>query len=126
MTASTADTRRHTEFVIRRVGVVGLGHMGHAFAINRVEDGHQVFAYDRDPKRVAALTGASAAARLADLAACDVVVTALPDDDALTAVVIGPEALAGVLAPNAVHISTSTVSPAAACAFPARHRDRLL
>jgi 3-hydroxyisobutyrate dehydrogenase-like beta-hydroxyacid dehydrogenase len=112
MTASTADTRQHTEFVIRHVGVVGLGHMGHAFAVNLVEDGHQVFAYDRDPKRAAALSGASAAARLADLAACDVVVTSLPDDDALAAVALGPEGLAGVLAPNAVHISTSTVSPA--------------
>jgi len=100
-----------TEFVIRRVGVVGLGHMGHAFAVNLVEDGHQVFVYDRDPKRTAALSGARAAAQLADLAACDVVVTSLPDDDALAAVALGPEGLVGLLAPGAVHISTSTVSP---------------
>jgi 3-hydroxyisobutyrate dehydrogenase-like beta-hydroxyacid dehydrogenase len=100
------------EFVIKRVGVVGLGHMGHAFAVNLVEDGHQVFVYDRDPKRAAALAGASAAAQLADLAICNVVVTSLPDDDALAAVALGPEGLAGVLAPGAVHISTSTVSPA--------------
>src|SRR5271157_5572006 len=95
-----------------RVGVVGLGHMGHAFAVNLVEDGYQVFVYDRDPKRAAALAGARAAAQLADLAACDVVVTSLPDDDALAAVALGPEGLVGVLAPGAVHISTSTVSPA--------------
>jgi len=100
------------EFVIRRVGVIGLGHMGHAFAVNLIEDGHQVFVYDRDPKRAAALTGARAAGKLADLAACDVVVTSLPDDDALAAVALGPEGLVGVLAPGAVHISTSTVSPA--------------
>jgi len=100
------------EFIIRRVGVIGLGQMGHAFAINLVEDGHQVFVYDRDAKRTAAVTGARAAAGLADLAACDVVVTSLPDDDALAAVALGPEGLVGVLAPGAVHISTSTVSPA--------------
>jgi 3-hydroxyisobutyrate dehydrogenase-like beta-hydroxyacid dehydrogenase len=101
------------EFTIRRVGVVGLGQMGHAFAVNLIEDGHQMFVYDRDPKRAAALTGAgaAAAAQLADLAACDVVVTSLPDDDALAAVALGPNGLAGILAPNAVHISTSTVSP---------------
>src|SRR5208282_4396143 len=97
---------------IRRVGVVGLGHMGHAFAVNLVEDGHQVLVYDRDPKRAAALTGAHAAAKLTDLAACDVVVTSLPDDDALAAVALGPEGLAGVLVAGAVHVSTSTVSPA--------------
>jgi 3-hydroxyisobutyrate dehydrogenase-like beta-hydroxyacid dehydrogenase len=114
MTASTAVTGEPSgpaEFVIRRVGVVGLGHMGHAFAVNLVEDGYQVSVYDRDPKRIAALTGVRAAAQLADLAACDVVVTSLPDDDALAAVALGPEGLAGILAPNAVHISTSTVSP---------------
>jgi 3-hydroxyisobutyrate dehydrogenase-like beta-hydroxyacid dehydrogenase len=100
-----------TRFVVKRVGVIGLGHMGHAFAANLVEDGCQVLAYDRDPKRAAALTGARPAPRFADLAACDVVLTSLPDDDALAAVALGNEGLARVLAPAAVHISTSTVSP---------------
>lgn len=61
------------ESVIKRVGVVGLGHMGHAFAMNLIEDGYEVFAYDRDPKRAEALIGAHAATRLADLADCDAV-----------------------------------------------------
>jgi 3-hydroxyisobutyrate dehydrogenase-like beta-hydroxyacid dehydrogenase len=100
-----------TRFVVKRVGVVGLGHMGHAFAVNLVDDGYQVLAYDRDPKRAAALTGARPAVGLADLAACDVVLTSLPDDDALAAVALGGEGLARVLAPGSVHISTSTVSP---------------
>jgi 3-hydroxyisobutyrate dehydrogenase-like beta-hydroxyacid dehydrogenase len=104
--------RPPTGFVLGRIGVVGLGHMGHAFAVNLIEDGHQVFVYDRDPKLAAALTGARPAAQLADLVTCDVVLTSLPDDDALTAVALGPDGLAGVLAPGAVHISTSTVSPA--------------
>ena len=111
------DLRSHApgsaEIITRRVGVVGLGHMGHAFAVNLVEDGYQVSVYDRDPKRAAALAGARAAAQLADLADCDVVVTSLPNDDALLAVALSPEGLAAILAPNAVHISTSTVSPGA-------------
>jgi 3-hydroxyisobutyrate dehydrogenase-like beta-hydroxyacid dehydrogenase len=97
---------------LTRIGIVGLGHMGHAFAVNLIEDGYEVFAYDRDPKATAALTGARFAERLADLTACDVVVTSLPDDDALAAVALGPEGLAGILAPHSVHLSTSTVSPA--------------
>ena len=100
-----------SQSVVKRVGVVGLGHMGHAFAVNLVEDGYQVFVYDRDPKRAAALAGARTVAQLADLADCDVVVTSLPDDDALAAVALGLEGLAGVLAPGTVHVSTSTVSP---------------
>src|SRR5438874_242529 len=115
MTASTAVTgepSKPAEFVITRVGVVGLGHMGHAFAVNLVEDGHQVLVYDRDPKRTAALSGVRAAAELADLASCDVAVTSLPDDDALAAVALGPDGLAAILSAHAVRISTSTVGPA--------------
>jgi 3-hydroxyisobutyrate dehydrogenase-like beta-hydroxyacid dehydrogenase len=112
---TTSDTTRPSGSVTARpdsrVGVVGLGHMGHAFAVNLVEDGYQVFVYDRDPKRAATLIGASAAARLGDLAACNVVLTSLPDDDALAEVALGPEGLAAILKSGAVHISTSTVSP---------------
>jgi len=106
---------------LRRVGVVGLGHMGHALAVNLIEDGHQVFVYDQDPKRAAALTDARAAAQLADLGDCDVVLTSLPNDDALVAVALGPGGLAGVLGPGAVHISTSTVSPAVSCRVAEEH-----
>jgi 3-hydroxyisobutyrate dehydrogenase-like beta-hydroxyacid dehydrogenase len=97
---------------INHVGVVGLGHMGHAFAVNLTEDGYQVMVYDRNPERTTALraSGASAAAQLGDLAACDVVLTSLPDE-ALAAVALGPSGLVGILSPTAAHISTSTVSP---------------
>jgi len=101
------------KFVISRVGVIGLGNMGHALAANLVEDGYQVLVFDRDRERATALqsTGAVVAAGLGELAACDVVVTSLPNDDALSAVALGPEGLVAILARGAVHISTSTVSP---------------
>jgi 3-hydroxyisobutyrate dehydrogenase-like beta-hydroxyacid dehydrogenase len=106
VTNSTEDGAR-----IKRVGVVGLGHMGHAFAMNLIHDGYQVTVYDRDHKRTAAVAGAHAAVRIADLAGCEVVLTSLPDDDALAAVALGPEGLTAILAPDAVHVSASTVSP---------------
>ena len=62
-------------FVVRRVGVVGRGHMGHAFAVNLIEDGNEVSVYHRDPKRTTEIAGARAAARRADLADRDVVAT---------------------------------------------------
>jgi 3-hydroxyisobutyrate dehydrogenase-like beta-hydroxyacid dehydrogenase len=94
--------------VIKSIGVVGLGHMGHAFATNLVEDGYQVLVHDRDPQRIA--DSQATGAQLSDLAGCDAVLTSLPDDDALAAVALAPDGLARVLAANAVHISTSTVS----------------
>jgi len=101
------------EFRRCSVGVVGLGHMGTAFALNLITDGHRVVAYDRDPARVEALraTGAEGASGLADLAACEVVLTSLPDDEALAAVSLDPEGLVHVMRPDAVHLSMSTVSP---------------
>lgn len=86
--------------------------MGHAFAVNLIADGYQVFAFDRNTSRAEALTGAHAATQMADLAGCDAVLTSLPDDDALAEVALGPDGLVGILGAGAVHVSTSTVSPA--------------
>ena len=125
MSASSADDRDPSpsisEFAVKRVGVVGLGHMGHAFATNLVEDGYQVTVYDRDRNREAAVNGAHGASGLDDFAACDVVLTSLPNDDALADVALGSAGLAAILAPKAVHISTSTVSPATSRRVAAEH-----
>ena len=112
--APAAEQNKAAESIIKTVGVVGLGHMGHAFATNLVEDGYQMLVHDRDPQRVADLLpiGVRDAARLSDLANCDAVLTSLPDDDALAAVALAPDGLTSILTPKAVHISTSTVSPA--------------
>ena len=112
--------------VIEKVGVVGLGHIGHAFAANLVEDGYQVLVYDRDAQRIADLlpSGVRGAARLGDLSGCDAVLTSLPDDDALTAVALAPEGLASILGAKAVHISTSTVSPALSRRLAEEHARR--
>ncbi len=107
---SPQKSARHADIC---VGVVGLGRMGQAFAANLLSDGYQIVAYDRDPQRARPLQleGAESAARLEALATCDIVVTSLPDDAALAAVVLSPDGLASILAPGAVHISMSTVSP---------------
>jgi 3-hydroxyisobutyrate dehydrogenase-like beta-hydroxyacid dehydrogenase len=99
--------------VKRRIGIVGLGHMGTEFAANFVADGHRVLVWDRDPEHVAAHrpTGAEGATRLTELAACEVIVSSVSDDDALKSVVLGAGGLADVLAAGAVHVSMSTISP---------------
>jgi 3-hydroxyisobutyrate dehydrogenase-like beta-hydroxyacid dehydrogenase len=111
--SSATERHKSTEFALGRIGIVGLGHMGHAFATNLIKDGYNVLVHDRDPKRVMDLlpAGAHGAARLSDLVNCDAVLTSLPDDDALAAVALPPDGLASILAPGSVHISTSTVSP---------------
>jgi 3-hydroxyisobutyrate dehydrogenase-like beta-hydroxyacid dehydrogenase len=98
---------------IQRIGVIGLGHMGSDFAGNLIADGYQVTVYDRNEKHAAPLVakGATAATGLGDLAACEVVLTSLPDDDALADVTLRDGGLVHVLGRDAVHVSMSTVSP---------------
>jgi len=98
---------------IRCIGVVGLGHMGEEFAQNLLSDGYQVIVEDRDAERAQALEphGARVAARLADLAPCDAVITSLPNDEVLASVALPPDGLAAILTPGSIHISMSTVSP---------------
>jgi 3-hydroxyisobutyrate dehydrogenase-like beta-hydroxyacid dehydrogenase len=95
--------------------------MGSAFALNLLADGNNVVAYDRDPSRVAAVrsAGGQGAADLSGLAACDVVLTSLPDDNALNAVVF--DGLLTSLRPGAVHVSMSTVSPGLSRLLDAQH-----
>ena len=106
---------------IRRVGVVGIGRMGEAFARNLMADGYQVMVHDRSEARTSLLAdaGATVASALGDLATCQVVLTALPDDEALAAVAGG---LIEVLAPGAFHVSMSTISPALSRDMAERHR----
>jgi 3-hydroxyisobutyrate dehydrogenase-like beta-hydroxyacid dehydrogenase len=108
------------------VGVVGLGHMGHAFAVNLIEDGYRVLVNDRDPKRIVELAsmGGGSAARLSELVDCNVVITSLPDDDALAAVALAPDGLANVLPAGSVHISTSTISPSLSGRLTEEHARR--
>jgi 3-hydroxyisobutyrate dehydrogenase-like beta-hydroxyacid dehydrogenase len=95
-----------------QIGVVGLGHMGGAFARNLLADGLHVMVFDRDPAQVSALEmqGACAAAGMAVLSACDVVVSSLPDDHVLQAVALESGGLVDIMRKGAIHISMSTIS----------------
>jgi glutamyl-tRNA reductase len=55
---------------MRRAGVVGLGHMGEAFAKNLIADGYQVTVFDRSQARMQLLknAGANVASGFRDLA----------------------------------------------------------
>lgn len=95
-----------------RLGVLGLGHMGHAFAANLIADGASLTVYDRKAETAAPLAalGAAVARNLADFAGCDIVLTSLPDDDVVRHVALGAEGLAEVLRQGAIHVSMSTIS----------------
>ena len=107
-----------------RIGIMGLGRMGQVFAELLIGGGAQVTAYDRDGDRVQTLArkGASAASGVHDFAQCDIVLTSLPDDDVIRAVVLSDAGLASILRPGTIHLSASTIGVAFCRELDAAHR----
>jgi 3-hydroxyisobutyrate dehydrogenase/2-hydroxymethylglutarate dehydrogenase len=92
-----------------QVGVVGLGNIGGAIAVNAVADGHEVTVTDLDPERAAGITGASAVATVAEVArASEITVTSLPTPAVVSAVAAE---WAGAAAPGSILLDISTTAP---------------
>jgi 3-hydroxyisobutyrate dehydrogenase-like beta-hydroxyacid dehydrogenase len=99
-----------------------------AMAANLVAAGLPVIAYVRRADQVGHLEaiGLKVTMDIGDLLDCHVVISMLPDDDALRDVVFGRsdddlEGLAAGLMPGAIHLSMSTISTAAASLAAAEH-----
>jgi 3-hydroxyisobutyrate dehydrogenase-like beta-hydroxyacid dehydrogenase len=110
------------------IGFVGLGRMGTAMASNLAAKGRRVIAYVRRPGRAGELEaiGLRPTMDIEDLLHCDVVITMLPDDDAVREIVFGRGdiaryGLAAGLNPGAIHLSMSTISSAAASMLSSEH-----
>jgi 3-hydroxyisobutyrate dehydrogenase-like beta-hydroxyacid dehydrogenase len=108
------------------IGFVGLGRMGSAMAANLAAGGCPVIVYIRRSDRATEIRGLGLEPKfsIADLFDCDVVISMLPDDGAVREAVFGKPrkpGLAAGLAPNAVHLSMSTISTAAAREFAGEH-----
>jgi 3-hydroxyisobutyrate dehydrogenase-like beta-hydroxyacid dehydrogenase len=110
------------------IGFVGLGRMGAAMAANLAAKGQQVIAYVRRPDQIGKLeaVGIRATTDIGDLFHCEVVISMLPDDDAVHEIVFGRpdidlDGLAAGLTPGAIHLSMSTISTAAASLLAREH-----
>jgi 3-hydroxyisobutyrate dehydrogenase-like beta-hydroxyacid dehydrogenase len=110
------------------IGFVGLGHMGTAMAANLAAAGRRVIAYVRRPDQVGRLAalGLRPTTDIGDLLDCELVISMLPDDDAVRQVVFGRsdddlDGLAAGLMPGAIHLSMSTISTAAASLLASEH-----
>lgn len=110
---------------IRSVAFVGLGKMGSPMAANIAKAGFELAVYNRTAEKMQPLLalGARAAGNARDAARrADVVVTNLMDDASVRAVVGGAEGLIAGLPAGAIHIGTTTNSPALASELASLHR----
>ena len=99
---------------LERVGFVGLGTMGAFMAANLARAGFPLTVWNRTAGRAGELVelGATQASSPAELArSCDVVVACLTDSPQVEEVLFGPGGLAEGLAPGALFIDCSTLSP---------------
>jgi 3-hydroxyisobutyrate dehydrogenase-like beta-hydroxyacid dehydrogenase len=113
---------------VGEIGFVGLGHMGTAMAANLAVAGRRVIAYVRRPDQISKLEacGLRPTTDIGDLLDCELVISMLPDDDAVRQVVFGRrdddlDGLAAGLMPGAIHLSMSTISTAAASLLASEH-----
>jgi 3-hydroxyisobutyrate dehydrogenase-like beta-hydroxyacid dehydrogenase len=111
-----------------RIGFIGLGRMGGAMAANLAAAGYSIVGFVRNPERAPALAavGIRPVTEMSPLYESDIVVTMLPDDAAIREVVFGGEerGLSAGLAPGALHLSMSTISPHCASELAAEHARR--
>ena len=97
------------------LGFVGLGAMGSRLARRLLDAGHAVTGHNRSPAKAHALeaAGLAVAATPRDAARdAAAVFTMVTDDAALRAITLGPDGIVAGLAPGAVLVEMSTVSPA--------------
>jgi 3-hydroxyisobutyrate dehydrogenase-like beta-hydroxyacid dehydrogenase len=103
------------------IGFVGLGHMGTAMAANLATAGYPVTAYVRRPEQMGPLAalGLKPTTEITSLFDREVVISMVPDDNAVRDIVFGRErrdgaGLAAGLKRGAIHLSMSTISTQAA------------
>ncbi len=93
-----------------RVGMIGLGKMGLPIARNLAERGFQIVGYRRSGSPELAAVGGTVAGSSAEVASrADILLTILPDADAVEEVVCGPAGTLATMPPGTVHIEMSTI-----------------
>ena len=96
------------------VGFVGLGHMGGNMAARLISASYEVYGNEREREHAQALEQAGLRWRdtprqVAE--AAEIVLTSLPDDEALESAASGPDGILAGLAADKVWVDVSTVSP---------------
>ncbi len=97
-----------------RIGFIGIGNMGWPMASHIVKGGHELTVHDLDAGKVsrfASTMGCRGGATLADLGDRELVITMLPDGNAVRSVIVGEGGLAQHLKPGAALVDMSSSDP---------------
>ena len=106
MTLLTADNVK--------LGFIGLGNMGSRIAQRLLDNGYQVFVYDRNIAKADAIAarGGVVAKNILELAGnADVILSCLTNDEAVQSVFAGPAGIFAEARPGTIVLEMSTISP---------------
>ena len=100
---------------IKTIGFIGVGNMGNPMAANLLKGGFDVSVFDARPETAAAFVaqhGGKAAASLTEVAhGADVIITMLPNDKIVRAVMLDADGAASAMAQGAMLIDMGTCDP---------------
>ncbi len=97
-----------------RVGILGLGKMGSAFATNLLSKRNEVHAYNRNKERLRGLVAKGAVAHPSPIElakSVDVIITSLTDQDVVDNVVLGENGALQGMKKGSLWIEMSTIDP---------------
>ncbi len=97
-----------------KVGVLGLGKMGDAFATNLLSQRNEVHIYNRSKDKLRELVAKGAVAHPSPVElgkSVDVVITSLPDQDVVDNIVMGEDGALRGMKKGALWIEMSTIDP---------------
>jgi 3-hydroxyisobutyrate dehydrogenase-like beta-hydroxyacid dehydrogenase len=97
-----------------KLGILGLGKMGSAFALNLLSKGNEVHVYNRSKERLRELVAKGAIAHPSSYElgkSVDVVVTSLTDQDVVETVVMGKDGALHGMKRGTLWVEMSTIDP---------------
>lgn len=109
-----------------KVAFIGLGRMGSGMAHNIQKAGFPLVVYNRNTSKTDAFVaaGASVAETSRSAAAsADIVITSLSDDRSVLNMMNDADGILAGLSRSAIHLSTTTISPAASAQLAELHRN---
>jgi len=110
-----------------KLGFIGIGYMGRPVARRLLESGFKLTAFDRDISKAKALVpyGGAVVESVAELcSSCSVVLSCLPNDEAVLSIHNGPKGTFATAQPGLLIIDLSTVSPETARQLSILGRER--
>jgi 3-hydroxyisobutyrate dehydrogenase-like beta-hydroxyacid dehydrogenase len=108
------------------IAFLGLGNMGAAMAHRILKAGYPLRVWNRNPDKMTAFALAGAVACPSPASAVQdahLVISSLMDDNSIHTVFEGPDGVIANMAPSAIHLCVTTISPTCADWLAERHRS---